>query len=160
MWLLLRKISHYNHSHSPLVTHTPSNFSDLDLKNKKLSDKMVNLVYLSSVPNLFTHRFHLSQYDDPLEKRHGTCLPNLDRKCQDYSKIPSSLPQTLKELKTEREHAAGQYFFPSHLVQGKHFNEKWTVLGGLLKMGECFPTNSNRDVLLCANNLALNNIDI
>ncbi len=54
----------------------------------------------------------------------------------------------MKELKTEWEHAAGQYFSPSHLfckVSTSMKNERGA--GGLLKMGCRFPTKANRDGL-------------
>lgn len=55
------------------------------------------------------------------------------------------------------------FFTPlTSLLQGKHFSEKWATVGweGLLKTEEHSPTKANRDVLLCANYWALNNIDV
>lgn len=71
---------------------------------------------------------------------------------------PLYLSQTMEELKTESEHAAGQYSFPLHLFRKVSTSMKTVVLGGL-KMAERFSTKANRDMLLCANYWALNNID-
>lgn len=80
-------------------------------------------------------------------------------------KTGNTIEKSLQTIKVSMNMLQDSILPLTSLLQGKHFNEKWTVVerlvwgGGLLKMGEGFPTEANRDVLLCANYYALYNID-